>query len=218
MHEQNADKQVEKNRMDGIGWGYILISGFDTDFDSDPELDLDDKEGGGAMIDLLRTRRSIRAYTDRAIEPEKIEILKEALLRSPSSREIRPWRFYFVESPGLLAALSRCKPHGADFLKNARLGIVVCGEPDRSDVWVEDCAIAALVAHLTAHSLGLGSCWSQVRNRNHDEATTAEAYVRSTLGLPDNLTVEAIVAVGYPAEEKPGIAAESLPVEKITVV
>lgn len=170
------------------------------------------------MIDLLRTRRSIRAYADRAIEPEKMQLLKEALLRSPSSREIRPWRFYFVQSPEMLAALSRCKPHGASFLKNARLGIVVCGEPDQSDVWVEDCSIAALVAHLTAHALGLGSCWCQVRKRDHDDATTAEGYVRSVLGLPGTLTVEAIVAVGYPAEEKSGVAAESLPAERITMV
>jgi len=170
------------------------------------------------MIDLLRTRRSIRAYTDRPIEPEKMQLLKEALLRSPSSREIRPWRFYFVQSPGTLAALSRCKPHGASFLKNAQLGIVVCGEPDQSDVWVEDCSIAALVAHLTAHALGMGSCWCQVRKRDHDKTTTAEGYVRSVLSLPDSLTVEAIVAVGYPAEEKPGVPVNSLPVDKIIMV
>ncbi|MFZ5563202.1 MAG: nitroreductase family protein [Thermodesulfobacteriota bacterium] len=170
------------------------------------------------MIDLLRTRRSIRAYADRVIEPEKIELLKEALLRSPSSREIRPWRFYFVQSPATLAALARCKPHGAGFLNNARLGIVVCGEPDRSDVWVEDCSIAALVAHLTAHSLGLGSCWCQIRKRDHDDATTAESYVRSVLGLPGTLTVEAIVAVGYAAQEEPGVPVESLPADRITMV
>lgn len=170
------------------------------------------------MIDLLRTRRSIRAYTDRAIEPEKIEILKEALLRSPSSREIRPWRFYFIDAAATLEALAKSKPHGAGFLKNAPLGIVVCGEPDRSDVWVEDCAIAAFVAHLTAHSLGLGSCWIQIRKRDHDNTTTSEEYIRATLDLPDHLTVETIVAVGYPAEKKSGVPESSLPADKISTL
>ena len=170
------------------------------------------------MIDLLRTRRSIRTYTDRAIEPEKIDILKEALLRSPSSREIRPWRFYFVDSPETLEALSKSKPHGASFLKNAPLGIVICGEPDRPDVWVEDCSIAALVAHLTAHSLGLGSCWIQIRKRQFDDTTTSEEYIRSTLNLPENLTVEAIVAIGYPGEDKPGVPENNLPADKILML
>ncbi len=167
------------------------------------------------MIDLLRTRRSIRKYADRAIEPEKIEVLREALLRSPSSREIRPWRFYFVVSPSTLESLAKSKPHGAGFLKNAPLGVVVCGEPDESDVWVEDCSIAALIAHLTAHSLGLGSCWIQIRNRQYDDATTSEEHIRFILGLPDRMTVEAIVAIGYPAEEKPGVPKSSLPADRI---
>lgn len=45
------------------------------------------------MIELLRTRRSIRKYTEQKIQQEKLEILKEAVLRSPSSKGINPWRF-----------------------------------------------------------------------------------------------------------------------------
>lgn len=49
------------------------------------------------MIDLLRGRRSIRKYKAREIEVEKIEILKEALLCSPSSMNSKPWEFIFVD-------------------------------------------------------------------------------------------------------------------------
>ena len=59
------------------------------------------------MIELLRKRRSIRKYTDKAIEPEKIEILKEAVLRSPSSRSFDPWEFIFVDDRELLNQLAR---------------------------------------------------------------------------------------------------------------
>lgn len=45
------------------------------------------------MIELLRTRRSIRKYTEQPVETEKLEILKEAVLWSQSSKGINPWRF-----------------------------------------------------------------------------------------------------------------------------
>ncbi len=171
-----------------------------------------------SLIETLRQRRSIRRYQDQPIPPDALEVLKEALLRSPSSREIRPWSFVLVEDKDLLDKLSKAKPHGAGFLKGAGLGIVVCGDSTRSDVWIEDCSIAAVIAHLTATSLGLGSCWIQIRERHYDDATTAEAYVRKLLSLPEHINVLAIVAVGYGAEEKAGVPFEDLPTDKFTNV
>ena len=60
------------------------------------------------MIELLRNRRSIRKYTDMSIEAEKIELLKEAVLRSPSSRNFDPWEFIFVDDRKLLKQLAPC--------------------------------------------------------------------------------------------------------------
>lgn len=69
------------------------------------------------MIEWLRNRRSIRKYVDKPIEPEKIELLKEALLRSPSSRSIDPWEFIFVEQrePLSYEALKSSKVHVGRF-------------------------------------------------------------------------------------------------------
>lgn len=107
------------------------------------------------MIELLRNRRSIRKYTDKDIEPEKIEILKEAVLRSPSSRNFDPWEFIFVDDRGLLKQLALCKPHGAKFLEGAALGIVICADEQKSDVWIEDCSIASIfVQMISLPSLG----------------------------------------------------------------
>lgn len=47
------------------------------------------------MIELLRKKRSIRKYRAVGIPAEKIEILKEALVHSPPSRNFNPWRFIF---------------------------------------------------------------------------------------------------------------------------
>ncbi len=154
------------------------------------------------MMTLLRHRRSVRAFEPRPIEPEKVDLLKEALLRSPSSRNLDPWTFVFVDDKTVLKELSEAKPHGAAFLKDAALGIVVCGDASVCDVWVEDCAIASILAQLTAQSLGLASCWIQIRKRHRADQTPSEDYVRTVLGLPQNLSVASIIAVGYPAEQR----------------
>lgn len=167
------------------------------------------------MIDLLRKRRSIRVYEDRKIESEKIEILKEALVRSPSSRSINPWEFIFVDEKELLQILSQAKEHGSEFLEDAALGIVVCGDEKRSDVWIEDCSIASILVQMVAQSIGLGSCWVQIRNRLHNKDTTSEEYVQKLLGIPKNMKVESIISLGYPAEKKIGVPKEKLPFKKI---
>ena len=167
------------------------------------------------MIELLRNRRSIRSYLDRPVEPEKIELLKEAVLRSPTSRNIDPWEFIFVDDRELLPRLAVCKPHGARFLEHAPLGIVVCGDSEASDVWIEDCSIASILVQMVAQSLGLGSCWIQVRNRQYNDRATSERYVQDVLGIPDHIKVESIIAIGYPAEVRSPKPTEDLEPEKV---
>jgi nitroreductase len=169
----------------------------------------------GAMIEILRTRRSIRKYEKKSIDEETLAILKEALLRCPSSRGINSWTFIFVDEPEILLGLSRAKQHGSDFLKSSALGVVVCGDATQSDVWVEDCSIASIVVQLVAHSLGLGSCWIQIRNRMCSADKTAEDHVRALLNVPNNLKIEAIISLGYPAETKEGTPLERLDYGKI---
>jgi nitroreductase len=167
------------------------------------------------MIEGLRTRRSIRKYEQRAIDPKQIAVLKEALLRSPSSRGFNPWIFILVDDPELLQKLSEAKQTGSQFLKGAALGIVVCGDESRSDTWIEDCSIASAVAHFTAHSLGLGSCWVQIRNRDHSKDKSAEAYIRELLAIPMGFRVLSVISIGIPAETPEPVPAERLDYGKI---
>ena len=167
------------------------------------------------MIDLLRQRRSIRRYTPRKVEAEKVEILKEAVLRSPSSRNINPWEFIFVDDPELIARLMECKPHGTEPLESAPLAVVVYADENLSDVWVEDCSICAILLQLTAQSLGLGSCWIQVRKRMHSDSITAEEYIRDALNIPEDIRVESIVTIGYPETPRAGKPVEELQFNKI---
>jgi nitroreductase len=172
--------------------------------------------GGEAMLlSLLRKRRSIRKYQPRPIEKEKIEILIESLLRSPSSRNLNPWQFIFVTEPGLLAKLGRSKEHGSGFLKGAALAVVLVADAERCDVWVEDCAIAATILQLTAEEMGLGSCWIQIRLRQHRDSQSADNYVKELLQIPGNLEVASIISLGYPDESKRPHALDALPGDKV---
>jgi nitroreductase len=167
------------------------------------------------MIDLIRKRRSIRTYTNEPVARQDLELLVETLLRAPSSRNINPWEFIVVEDRELLQQLARAKAHGSTFLKGAPLGIVVCADSTKSDVWVEDCAIASILVQMTAESLGLGSCWIQIRKRPHDGDTTAEAYIQELLGLPEQIKVAAIIAIGHPDEQREPLRADELQYAKL---
>ena len=177
-----------------------------------------DKEEKTMFIELLKKRRSIRQFQDKPVEKEKIDTLVEAMLRSPSSRSFNPWEFVVVTDPQIIGGLSQAKPHGASFVKNAPLVFVVCADPAKSDVWVEDCSIAALIVHLEAADLGLGSCWIQIRLREHGEEVSSEQYVKKLFGLRDEMVVEAIVAIGYGSEEKDGHPSSSLLHERVSYI
>lgn len=168
------------------------------------------------FLELLRKRRSIRQFEENPVEREKIDKLVEAMLRSPSSRSLNPWEFVVVTDREVIRKLAKSKPHGATFMKNAPLAIVVCGDPEKCDVWIEDCSIAALNIHLASTDMGLGSCWVQIRKRDHDGNLGAEDYVKSLLEVPSELRVEAIVAVGYPKEDKAGHPISSLAYDQVS--
>ena len=167
------------------------------------------------FLELIRKRRSIRVFKDKEIEAAKMEILKEAVLRAPSSRSLNPWRFIWVTDRQVLESLAASKPHGAGFLNRATLGVVVLGDPEVSDVWIEDCSIAAIFLQLAAQDLGLGSCWVQIRNREYRGRETAQSYVRKILRIPENLQVEAIIGLGYPDEEREPVGQQELEYGKI---
>ncbi|NTW52954.1 MAG: NAD(P)H-dependent dehydrogenase/reductase [Chlorobiaceae bacterium] len=167
------------------------------------------------MIELLRKRRSIRKFTPENVSRESLQTLIEAALRSPSSRGINPWEFIVVDEPELITELSKVKQSGSAFLKGAPLAVVVCADATKSDVWVEDTSIAAIIIQLVATSLGLGSCWIQIRKRQHDTEKTAESRVRELLGLPPQITVASILAIGYPAEQKLPVPMQELQHDKV---
>lgn len=154
------------------------------------------------FYDQLKSRRSVRKFKDQEVEKEKIDVILKSALRAPSSRSIRPWQFIAVIDRELLLELALCRDPGSTFLKGAPLAIVVAADKGLSDVWIEDASIAAMLVQLAAHDLGLGSCWIQVRERFHTEQEKAEDYIRDLLAIPEQYSVECMIAIGYADEEK----------------
>jgi nitroreductase len=167
------------------------------------------------MLELLQQRRSVRTYKPQPVEPEKIATLSEALLRAPTSRNFQPCEFVLVDDPKKLQQLATAKSHGTSFFASAPLAVVIAADPTVSDVWVEDCSIAAIIVQLAAESLGLKSCWAQLRLRKHDDKTSASEFVRQLAGLPEGMEVPMVIAVGYPDGDVPGHPREELSDKKI---
>jgi nitroreductase len=165
--------------------------------------------------ELARKRRSVKVYTDQPVEKAKIDDIIEAALRSPSGRAARPWTFAVVTNKAILEKLSVAKPVGSAFLKGVPVAVVVCGDPSVSNLWVEDCSIAAVTMQYAAQAMGLGSRWVQVKGANFNEGKTSSQYIVELLGLSENLSVECIIAIGYPGEEMIPYKKEELKFDRI---
>jgi len=166
--------------------------------------------------ELAEKRRSVKTYAARPVEAGKIEATIEAALRSPSGRAARPWSFVVVTDKTLLEKLSVAKPVGGAFVKDAPVAVVVCGDPSASGLWIEDCSIAAVTMQYAALAIGLGSRWAQIRGNNFNEGTTSTQYIAKLLGLPENLTVQCIIAIGYPGEEMVPYKKDELRFDKVS--
>lgn len=150
----------------------------------------------------FKKRRSIRKYKDILVEKEKIDNILEHALISPSSRSRKPWEFITVTDKSLLIELSQSRQHGSSFIKDAPLAMVIISDQEKCDVWIEDSAIAAYTIQLSAFSVGLGSCWVQVRDRMKTDIESTESFIKKVLSIPDGYKVECIISLGYADEEK----------------
>ena len=154
------------------------------------------------MLDMLLTRRSCRKFEDKAVESEKKEKLLQAAQLAPTGKGTRPWEFVVIENKETLKKLGDCRNPNQPFLPDTPLAIVVLGNTQKTDTWIEDASIASIVIQLEAEKLGLGSCWVQIRLRESNQGMSSEEYVRKLLGIPEHMAVLSVIAVGYPEGPK----------------
>jgi len=145
------------------------------------------------VLDVIRTRRSIRRYTADLVSEEDINRILEAGRWAPSADNSQPWTFVVLRSLEMRKKLAGTLPWGG-FLSQAALGIAVVIDEMASSHAVEDGAAATENMLLEAHSLGLGACWIGTYGSAH------EAGARKVLKVPEDKRLLSVIAIGYPAE------------------
>ena len=151
-------------------------------------------------LEAIRTRKSVRKFQNRAIEPEQLVTLFRAAMAGPSALNEQPWQFVAIDDRAIFQRIMQVYPY-AGMLKSAPLAILVCGDTRLEKApgnWVLDCSCSAHALLLAAHALGLGAVWSGV----YPEADRMQALAKM-LNLPPEVLPLALVAVGYPDGELP---------------
>ena len=143
-------------------------------------------------------RVSIRKYTDRAVEDEKILAILRAAMAAPSAGNQQPWEFYVVRDRNKLEELSRVSPY-AGCAKAAPVAIV---SAYREKLWAStyaqiDMSIAMENLWLACGEQGLGGVWLGVA-----PVEDRMRAVEEILGIPEGLRAFAVFPLGYPAEER----------------
>lgn len=147
-------------------------------------------------LQIIFSRRSIRAYTDQPIDEADVQSLFEAGMAAPSASNQKPWHLVLVTDKDKLQALSDMHRYGK-MLPGAAAAIVVCGDPSISSWWVQDCTAVTENILIAAVGLGLGAVWLGC----HGDPQRVDA-VRSILGMPSDIGVLSIISIGHPAETK----------------
>ena len=149
------------------------------------------------FFELARSRYSVRSFKDAPIEEKKLDLILEAGRIAPTACNNQPQKIYVAKSEDArkkLASVCRCT-------FDAPVILVVCY--DRTRDWKNklmppyesgetDAAIVCTHMMLQAADLGIGSCWVGYFN--------AQA-VSDVLGLPEHITVSALLPMGYAAED-----------------
>lgn len=150
-------------------------------------------------LECIASRRSIRRFTERPVEADKVQALLASAMAAPSAGNQQPWRFIVITDREMRENIADTSPY-AKMLPEAPLAIVVCGETTglrHPQMWQQDCAAATQNMLLAAHAIGLGAVW--LGFYPHTERSQPLSQL---LGLPAEVLPMAVIAIGYPGERK----------------
>ncbi len=162
------------------------------------------------VLDIIKERFSVRSYTDRAIEEEKLGLILESARLAPSASNSQPWHFYVVRNRDKIRELSKKMPLGTSVVGNAFIAeaaVVIAATAGPIGLlhkamsfivnkkwYYLDLGIALEHMVLSAWEQGIGSCWI---------GWFDEKKVRALLGIPKDREVVALLTLGYPKEGPP---------------
>ena len=149
------------------------------------------------FLELMEERYSVRSYSDRPVEDEKLQRILRAGQVAPTGCNFRPQRFYVLRSEEGLKKVDELTPcrYGAPCVMLLAYNIDECyhyGQEEGFDSGCQDVAIVATHMMLEAAELGLGTCWV-----NNMPPTRSE----QAFGLPENEQAVMFLPLGYAAED-----------------
>ena len=141
------------------------------------------------LLELIKTRRSVREYQDKPIPREALEQIVGAAASAPTARAIQPWEFVLVTKPEVLNKLADIVENGR-FISQAKACIAVfCSN---TKYYLEDGCAATVNILLAARSLGIGSCWIAGDKKPYCN------QVANLLGVPLDFKLVSLISLGYP--------------------
>ncbi|MBI5100116.1 MAG: nitroreductase [Nitrospirae bacterium] len=148
------------------------------------------------IFEIIKTRRSIRKFSDEPVSDEIIDKIIEAGTWAPSGLNNQPWKFAIIRNNELKTKISTLTRYYRIVL-NANTLIAVFLDNSLTYDRTKDCqAIGACIQNmlLAIHSIGLGAVWLGEILKNKDKVL--ELLVGSR-----ELELMAIIAFGHPAEK-----------------
>ena len=152
------------------------------------------------VLEAIKERRSIRAFTDEKVSEKDVERLIDAARWAPSAGNTQPLELVVVKDKEMKRKLSEAALNQT-FIEKAPVVIVVCADLNRSSrgygsrgerlYSLQDTAAATENILLAAQELGLATCWV---------GAFRDKEVAKAVKAPKNMKPVAIVPVGHPAE------------------
>ncbi|MBQ3391705.1 MAG: nitroreductase family protein [Clostridia bacterium] len=152
------------------------------------------------VYEAIRTRRSIRRYTEEPLTDQQVKTLLEAAMATPSACDCRPWEFVVVRDKKNLEELAACGKY-TGMAKDAGAVIVICATPERQNeicpgYFPQDCGAVAMNIWLQATDLGLGAVWCGVY-----PGEELANRIAKCVGTPEGVIPFGLICVGHPAEK-----------------
>lgn len=151
------------------------------------------------FINIIKTRRSVRQYSDKDIPKEMIEKIVECGMYAPSARNQQIWEFIIIDDKNILKRISEINPF-AKMAENSKFAILVLANLNLEtcpDFWPQDCSAAVQNILLTAHYFGFGCVWTGIYPREDKIESFKELF-----NLPDKIIPFGLIPIGYPMNEK----------------
>ena len=147
---------------------------------------------------IIKTRRSVRAYTDKPIPEDVLRRVLEAARLAPSACNFQPWRFVVVKDAAARSQLATLA-HNQQFIAKAPVVIVCCGRryPQNynwigDNLYLIDLGIAIEHLVLAARNEGVGTCWI---------GAFQDEPIRNLLGVPADHDIIMLLPLGYPVSD-----------------